>query len=60
MYKTFAEGGVGLIITGLTYVHPSGQSYYNQTTIDSDSLIPGLSKIPEIVHEDGDGCKVAV
>jgi 2,4-dienoyl-CoA reductase-like NADH-dependent reductase (Old Yellow Enzyme family) len=25
LYETLAEGGVGLIITGITYVHHSGQ-----------------------------------
>lgn len=60
LYKTIAEGGAGLIITGLTFVHPSGRSYNNQTAIDSDSLIPGLRKIAKTVHEHGDGCKVAV
>ncbi|MFX0125609.1 MAG: hypothetical protein ACFFAE_18445 [Candidatus Hodarchaeota archaeon] len=60
LYKTLVEGGGGLIITGLTYVHPSGRSYYNQTTIDSDSLIPRLRKLAESVHEHGDGCKITV
>ncbi|MFX1283178.1 MAG: NADH:flavin oxidoreductase [Promethearchaeota archaeon] len=60
LYKTLAEGGVGLIITGLTYVHPSGRSYHNQTAIDNDSLIPGLRKIAETVHEYGDGCRIAI
>jgi len=60
LYKTLAEGGVGLIITGLTYVHPSGRGYNNQTAIDRDNLIPGLRKISENVHKYGDGCKIAV
>ncbi len=60
LYKTLAEGGVGLIITGLTYVHSSGRSYNNQLAIDNDSLIPGLRKIAKTVHEHGDMCKVAV
>ncbi len=59
-YKKLAEGGVGLIITGLTYVHPSGRGYQDQTGIDKDSLIPGLRRIAKTVHEHGDGCKVAV
>ncbi len=59
LYKTLAKGGVGLIITGLMYVHPSGRGYYNQTAIDNDRLIPGLRKIAETVHTHGDRCKVA-
>ena len=59
-YKKLAEGGVGLIITGLTYVHPSGRSFQDQTGIYKDSLIPGLRRIAKTVHEHGYGCKVAV
>jgi 2,4-dienoyl-CoA reductase-like NADH-dependent reductase (Old Yellow Enzyme family) len=60
LYKTLAEGGVGLIITGLTYVQPSGKNYPHQTGIYKDDLIPRLKKITETVHEQGDGCKIAV
>ncbi len=59
-YKTLAEGGVGLIITGLTYVQPSGKSYPGQTGIDLDVLIPGLRKISEIIHNCGDNCKAVI
>jgi len=59
-YKTLAEGGVGLIITGYAYVQPSGKPMPRQTGIDRDDLIPGLRKIAETVHEHGDGCKVAI
>ena len=59
-YKVLAEGGVGLIITGITYVHPSGQGMLNQMAIDRDALIPGLKKLVKIVHEHGDGCKIVV
>lgn len=57
-YKTLAEGGAGLIITGFSYVHTSGQAFPEQTAIDRDELIPGLKKLSEIIHKHGDGCKV--
>jgi len=60
LYKTLAEGGVGLIITGYAYVQPSGKAAPYQTGIDRDDLIPGLRKTAETVHEHGNGCKVAI
>jgi len=60
LYKTLAEGGVGLIITGYTYVQPSGKAVPHQMGIDRDDLIPGLRRIAETIHEHGDDCKVAI
>jgi len=60
LFKTLAEGGVGLIITGHAYVQPSGKAVPYQMGIDRDDLIPGLRKVSETVHEHGDGCKVAM
>lgn len=60
LYRTLAEGGVGLIITGYAYVQLSGKSAPLMTGIDRDDLIPGLRRIVETVHEYGDGCKVAI
>lgn len=60
LYRTLAEGGVGLIITGAAYVQLSGKSVPCLTGIYRDDLIPGLRKIAETVHEHGDGCKVAI
>lgn len=59
-YKVLAEGGVGLIITGVTYVHENGKGIPNQLAIDRDDLIPGLRKLTEIVHKYGEGCKIVV
>lgn len=56
-YKTLAEGGIGLIITGLAYINSSGQALPKQTAVDRDDIIPGLSKIADIIHNYGDGCK---
>ncbi len=60
LYKTLAEGGIGLIITGYAYVQRSGQSYLSMTGIDRDDLIPGLKTVATTVHEHGDGCKIVM
>jgi len=43
-YERLAEGGVGLSITGLMFVQPSGRGYKHQTGIHHDSMIEGLTK----------------
>lgn len=60
LYKNLAKGGVGLIITGNTYVQLSGKSSSHQMGIDKDELVSGLKSIAETVHKYGDGCKVAL
>jgi 2,4-dienoyl-CoA reductase-like NADH-dependent reductase (Old Yellow Enzyme family) len=60
LYKALAEGGVGLIITGYAYVQQSGKANNGQTGVDKDDLIVGLSKIPKVIHENGNRCKVAL
>jgi len=60
LYKTLAEGGVGLIIVGAAYVQSTGKILPYQTGIDRDDVIPGLRRIAETVHKHGDGCKVAM
>jgi len=58
MYEELARGGVGLIITGITYVHPSGQISPFQNSLASDDCIPGFRKLAETVHNLG--AKIAV
>lgn len=60
LYKTLAEGGVGLIITGEAYIQSSGKDLPNQIGIDKDDLIPGLRTITKKIHKYGDDCKVAI
>jgi 2,4-dienoyl-CoA reductase-like NADH-dependent reductase (Old Yellow Enzyme family) len=48
-----AAGGVGLIITGHTYVRPDGQHSPWQLGIYKDELIPGLKAMTQVVHENG-------
>ncbi|OPY78067.1 MAG: NADH oxidase [Syntrophorhabdus sp. PtaU1.Bin153] len=52
------HGGVGLFITGHTYVSREGQATPWQLGIYSDHLITGLSEMVEAVH--GAGGKIAI
>ncbi|MGA2989194.1 MAG: NADH:flavin oxidoreductase [Candidatus Korobacteraceae bacterium] len=48
-----AEGGVGLIITGHSYVSREGQAGPWQAGIYNDSTVSGLTKMSEAVHQHG-------
>lgn len=52
-YRRLARGGVGLIITGVMYVHPLGRPGKYITGIHSDEMIPGLAKVADAVHSEG-------
>jgi 2,4-dienoyl-CoA reductase-like NADH-dependent reductase (Old Yellow Enzyme family) len=58
LYTTLAEGGVGLMITGITSVHENGQISKFQNFISSDESIPGFKKLTSAVHDRG--AKIAV
>jgi 2,4-dienoyl-CoA reductase-like NADH-dependent reductase (Old Yellow Enzyme family) len=58
LYTTLAEGGVGLIITGITCVHNNGRTSKFQNSISSDEFIPGLKQLTSAVHDRG--AKIAV
>ena len=45
-----AEGGVGLIISGHTYVSREGQAGPKQMGIYDDGLLPGLTQMASAVH----------
>ncbi|MFC1824729.1 NADH:flavin oxidoreductase [Thermodesulfobacteriota bacterium] len=51
LYRNLAEGGVGLIITGLARVHDSGQIIPNENSIADDDCIKGLKKLTSMIHE---------
>jgi 2,4-dienoyl-CoA reductase-like NADH-dependent reductase (Old Yellow Enzyme family) len=53
LYRELARGGVGLIITGHMYVHPSGRAHPEMTGIYSDELISGLAGLADAVHQEG-------
>ncbi len=53
LYSTLAKGDVGLIITGITYVHPSGQISKFQNSIAGEAFIAGLKNLTHTVHREG-------
>ncbi len=53
-----AAGGVGLIISAIMYVHPSGQVSSFMNSIAGDEFIAGLKKLTGAAHERG--AKIAV
>ena len=53
MYCALAQGGVGLIIAGHAYVHPSGRCRVQMSGMHDDALIPDWAALVERVHEAG-------
>ena len=53
LYQELGRGGVGLIITGHMFVHPSGRAEPEMTGIYSDELIPSLAELTDTVHREG-------
>jgi 2,4-dienoyl-CoA reductase-like NADH-dependent reductase (Old Yellow Enzyme family) len=48
-----AQGGIGLIMTGHTYVTTEGQASLRQLGVYSDDLVPGLAQMTAAVHAAG-------
>jgi 2,4-dienoyl-CoA reductase-like NADH-dependent reductase (Old Yellow Enzyme family) len=55
LYEELAKGGVGLIVSGIAGVHPSGRISAFQNIISDDSVIPGLKKLVHAVNSHGAG-----
>jgi len=53
LYRTLAQGGVGLIVTGHAYVAPEGKAHPEMLSAHSDEMIPGLRTLAEAVHAEG-------
>jgi 2,4-dienoyl-CoA reductase-like NADH-dependent reductase (Old Yellow Enzyme family) len=53
LYRELAAGGVGLIVTGHMYVHPSGKCHPEMTGVYEDDQIHGLAKLADIIHAEG-------
>ena len=53
LYSTLSKGGVGVIITGITYVHDSGEFSKFQNSIAGDEFIGGFKKLTSAVHQWG-------
>jgi 2,4-dienoyl-CoA reductase-like NADH-dependent reductase (Old Yellow Enzyme family) len=58
LFSDIAEGGAGLIITGITYTHPLGQISAFQNSLADDDCIPSFRNLTRAVHERG--AKIAV
>ena len=50
LYGRLAEGEVGLILTGHSYVHPAGKASPRQIASYDDRFLPGLASLAEAVH----------
>jgi 2,4-dienoyl-CoA reductase-like NADH-dependent reductase (Old Yellow Enzyme family) len=48
--EQLARGGIGLIMTGFSYVMPNGQSLPRQLGIHNNAMIPDLQKLTRRVH----------
>jgi 2,4-dienoyl-CoA reductase-like NADH-dependent reductase (Old Yellow Enzyme family) len=53
MYAGLAEGGVGFIITGHSYVSKEGQAVPLQLGVHDDRLVGGLTRLTDVVHQKG-------
>jgi 2,4-dienoyl-CoA reductase-like NADH-dependent reductase (Old Yellow Enzyme family) len=58
LFSDLADGGVGLIITGITYTHTLGQISASQNSLAHDDCIPGFRRLTEEVRKRG--AKIAV
>ena len=53
LMAALAKGGVGLIITGHSYVSEDGKQGRWRMGIESDRQLPGLSRMSQAVHREG-------
>ncbi|MFC1901086.1 NADH:flavin oxidoreductase [Chloroflexota bacterium] len=53
LYEGLAKGGVGLIVTGYSYITSLGQAGPRQYGIHSDDMIPGMKRLVEVAHKAG-------
>ncbi len=51
VYVTLAAGGVGLIITGHAYVSWNGKASPTMLGVHSNTLVPGLKRLVDAVHQ---------
>lgn len=53
LYEELASGGVGLIITGCTLVHPSGRFLERMLSLHTQRHAESLKRLTDAVHEKG-------
>jgi len=51
LFTDLADGGVGLIVTGIAHVHPSGQARACQISLATDHAVKSLKTMTDAVHE---------
>lgn len=56
LYRNLAQGGVGMIITGVMGVMPEGKSLHKQVCIWDDSFIDDIARIADVVHGSKNNC----
>jgi len=52
-YRDLAQGGVGLIITGYTFVRPDGKQLPGKMGLHTDEFGPAMQKLTRTVHDAG-------
>ena len=50
-YRTLAQGGTGLIITGHSFVRADGKASPGMMGVHGDEMLPGLRRLVAAVHE---------
>lgn len=53
VYRELGAGGVGTVVTGVSYVLPEGKGMPGMLSASDDEDIPGLSRIAGAIHEGG-------
>ncbi len=51
LYKNLVQGGIGLIISGYTFVRPDGKQLPSQMGMDTDDLADDHQKLTRAVHK---------
>ena len=52
-YRDLAKGGVGLIISGYTFVRPDGKQAPGKMGIHTDEFAPEMKSLTKAVHDEG-------
>jgi 2,4-dienoyl-CoA reductase-like NADH-dependent reductase (Old Yellow Enzyme family) len=50
LFESLAKGGVGLIVSGLASVHPTGRISAFQNIVSDDAAIEGLRRLVDVAH----------
>ncbi len=52
-YRALVRGGIGLVISGYTFVRADGKQLPGKMGIDRDALLPALQGLTNAVHQEG-------